>query len=267
MVTLARPVEGIAPVSINKSVQPLNKSLATIVGFGRTGGSRHDYGIKREGSARTQACTAPYADQKLLCWAYDADVKTLRRNSNTCNGDSGGGVFMRDSDGGKAVEKVFGVVSGGRDGNCVKDDLSYNVDVHQFRAWIEATGEGRLGPAMCGRALSAKAEPDGRRLLARLGQDKPEVTASLTVPPGVGSLRIAMNGADDGSGANDFDLAVYKGGRTPDATPICKEDGAGQFAFCNINHPASGLWTIVASRKTGEGNVQITTTFASSESK
>ena len=140
MVTLARPVEGIAPMPVNTSVRPLNRSLATIVGFGRTGGARYDYGIKREGSARTETCPASYGDKKLLCWSYDADVKSLRRASNTCNGDSAGGVFMRDNEGGKVVQKVFGVVSGGRDDNCLKNDVSYNVDVSQFRQWIEAEG-------------------------------------------------------------------------------------------------------------------------------
>jgi len=260
MVTLARPVEGIAPMAINTSVKPLNRSVATIIGFGRTGGSRYDYGIKREGSARTEACPGSYANKKLLCWSYDADVKSLRRTSNTCNGDSGGGVFMRDNEGGRVVQKVFGVVSGGLDDNCVKNDISYNVDVFQFRQWIEAQGEGRLSSAMCGRPIFDGQEP--RRLLARLGKDKPEAVAKLDVPAGVGTLRIAMNGEDDGKEKNDFDLLVFQGERVPGATPACREDGAGQFAFCEVKSPASGRWTIVVARKLGEGDVQISASFA-----
>jgi V8-like Glu-specific endopeptidase len=262
MLTLARPVEDIAPMPINFSVKPLNKSMATIIGFGRTGGSREDYGIKREGSARTSACPASYADQNLLCWAYDADVKSLRRASNTCNGDSGGGVFMRDNEGGKIMQKVFGVVSGGKDDNCVKNDVSYNVDVYAFRPWIEAAGEGRLSASMCGRPISDGRQIESKKLLTKITKDRPEAVTWLDVPPGTGAVRVALNGEDDGSGKNDFDLLVYRGERIPGAAPVCKEDGPGQFAFCEIKAPASGRWTIVATRKKGEGDVQISATLA-----
>ena len=97
---------------INRSVKPLNNSPATIVGFGRTGGSHYDYGIKREGSVRTEACTPDLAAKRVLCWKFDAKLIWQGSAQNTCNANSGGGVFIIDFERGRAVEKVYGVVSG-----------------------------------------------------------------------------------------------------------------------------------------------------------
>src|SRR5262249_39245820 len=105
MLTLARNADGVAPMAINlnTSAKPLRRSIAIIVGFGRTGGENKDYGIRRIGSARIERCTSQYAD-KALCWKYDALVKAGSSRSNTCNGDSGGGVFMLDHDGARRVQ-------------------------------------------------------------------------------------------------------------------------------------------------------------------
>lgn len=260
MLTLARPVEGIAPMAINMSVKPLNNSTATIVGFGRTGGSRLDYGIKREGSIKTAACPDNLANLQLLCWNFDADVTSSGSAQNTCNVDSGGGVFMRDNDGPRVVEKVFGVVSGGTDSDCMKRDLSYNVDVFQYRDWIAAVGEGRLSSAMCGRPLWETASLGPARTTLKLNADTPEASVTIEAPEGVTALRVAMNAEDNGKGKNQFQFTAFSG---DSASPenACKDNGSGQFAFCAIDKPKNGSWTITVTRKKGEGEVQITTLF------
>ena len=115
VLTLDKPVEGIAPISVNTVASPINGSFATIVGYGRTGGAKYDYGIKRDGSAKFGKCASGYAGKKLLCWDFDADINTTPGDSNTCNADSGGGVFMLDKEGRRTVQLVVGVVSGGLD--------------------------------------------------------------------------------------------------------------------------------------------------------
>ena len=181
MLTLARPVEGISPIRVNTRAKatPLFGFKGTIVGFGRTGGSRYDFGIKREGSIKTKRCPATYVNSKVFCWSFDADVRSDASASNTCFGDSGGGIFMPDDDGGRRVLKVFGVVSGGRDRSCVKDDLSYNVDVGQFAAWIEAAGEGRLSSEMCGRSSSVSNMTSAQSIV-HLGERDDEVLLALS---------------------------------------------------------------------------------------
>jgi V8-like Glu-specific endopeptidase len=265
MLTFDQPVEGIAPMAINTSVKPLNNTIATIVGFGRTGGSREDYGIKREGSVRTAACTGKYASAPAICWNFDADVKSSGSAQNTCNADSGGGVFMRDNDGPRVVEKVFGVVSGGTDGNCLKNDLSYNVDVLQYRDWIAEAGEGRLSSAMCGRPLWNDKANEPKRQIFRLDANRPVASFTIEAPEGAAALHVAMNGEDNGFRKNEFQFSVFGGQGATNSADACKGTGSGQFASCTIDNPKSGVWTIAVSRKKGEGDVQITTLFVSQE--
>ncbi len=261
MLTLAKPVEGIAPMPINSAGKPLNRSIATIVGFGRSGGSHFDYGIKREGSVKTTACPAELAKSKVLCWNFDADVKSRKSASNTCNADSGGGVFMRDNDGPRVVEKVFGVVSGGTDDNCMKHDLSYNVDVFQYRDWLEVAGERRLSSATCGRPLLARRSGEPKQKSIYLDASNPDASFTVEAPEGLAALRIALNAEDDGTGKNDFDLSVFRGDRSGPAQAVCNEIGPGQFAFCEINSPQPGSWTVLLTRKKGAGEAQVTTTL------
>lgn len=261
MLTLEKPVEGIAPMAINASVTPLNGSIATIVGFGRTGGSRKDYGIKREGSIKTVPCTGRFAAAPAICWNFDADVTSDASAQNTCNADSGGGVFMRDNEGSRIVEKVFGVVSGGTDRNCVNNDLSYNVDVFKYRDWIEQAGEGRLSSSACGRPLWEGDTRAPRRETVHLDANAAEAGVTIEVPEGIAALRIAMNAEDDGAGKNQFQFTAFSSKNPASSVNACQENGTGQFAFCAIENPQSGPWTITLSRKKGEGDVQITTLF------
>jgi hypothetical protein len=175
-------------------------------------------GIKREGSVRTEACKGAYDKMALICWKFDADAIWRASAQNTCNGDSGSSILMRDNDGDRIVEKVFGVVSSGRDADCMSKDLSFNVDVSRFRSWIERIGPGHPSSAICG------APPDGRRQPQRatltLDGINTHVALSLAVPAGLQELRVSINAEDDGTGANALDLELFDGEaayRSPDA--------------------------------------------------
>lgn len=265
MLTLDAPVVGIAPMPVNRSLSPLNGSPATIVGFGRTGGMHYDYGIKREGSIKTAACPSSMAKDQVLCWHFDADVKSAASAQNTCNADSGGGIFIRDNDGSRVVEKVFGVVSGGADSDCMKNDVAYNADVFQYRDWIEAAGEGRLSAAMCGTSLWDKTHEPARRTF-RLEDGNPEANFTIDVPEGTTALRIAMNGENNNSDKNAFGFIVFSGNDAANATDACNGTGTGQFAFCTIDKPRAGVWTVASSRKKGGGEVQVTTVLVGAQS-
>jgi hypothetical protein len=259
MLTLAMPVEGIAPLPVNANVKAPSHYLATIVGFGRTGGAREDYGIKREGSVMTKACPVAYAEKKVFCWSFDADVRSKKSASNTCNADSGGGILMRDRDGSRIVEKVFGVVTGGEVEDCMKHDLSYNVDVSEYREWIERAGDGRLTSSMCGAPLLKAANGQITRQTLRLGDKMPKASVTFRVADGARELRVAMNYSNNIEGENAFDFAAYTEADTRHAKDMCSGSGSGaQFAFCKLDYPAAGAWTIEVMRKKGAGDVQIT---------
>jgi hypothetical protein len=252
MLTLDRSVEGIEPIALNTVASPINSSIATIVGYGRTGGAHYDYGIKREGSAKFGKCTSPFADKKLLCWDYDADINVAPQDANTCNADSGGGVFMFDKD----VQRVVGVVSGGySSSNCVKNDHSYNTDVFKWRDWLTAVGEGRLSNQTCA-ASKIDIPSNLRSALATLSSKTPEATFELDIPRSTKLLRVAMNAEDSGNRDNDFDLFVFN----TESHSVCSQDGAGQFAFCEAPAPTAGRWTISLRRKKGAGEAQLTVT-------
>ena len=260
MLTLARPVEGIAPMPINTSVKPLNNSIATIVGFGRTGGMRRDPGMKREGTVKLAACPGKYADASGLCWRFDADVIADASASNTCNADSGGGIFMRDDQGARVVEKLFGVVSGGDARDCMTNDLAFNVDVFKYRDWIATAGEGRLSSAMCGNPIGG-GQISPMLETVSLTPGTPEISFTVEAPENASALRVAMNAEGNGKRQNQFEFSVFRSNHTDAPEKTCKYTGAGPFAFCVIEKPSSGSWTIVVKRTEGEGQAQITTLF------
>jgi hypothetical protein len=266
MLTLARPVEGIAPISLNRVASPINGSSGDIVGFGRTGGDNYDYGIKREGPVITAVCQSSVAHQKLLCWNFGAKIMkdnkgvTKVRASNTCHGDSGGGLFMWEREGQRSVQKIVGTTVAGIQDNCLEGDHSYDTDVFAHLAWIEGVGEGHLTENACGTMEHLDIDRHVLADLAILSETLAEKTYTIDVPAGLLSLRVSMNGEDDGSGKNDFDLYVIPGAQ-PDINRVaCSEAGPGQFAFCEVAHPEPGPWTIVVLRKKGEGLAQVTVT-------
>jgi V8-like Glu-specific endopeptidase len=259
MLTLETPAEGIEPMPINMSVKPLNNFVATIVGFGRTGGTNYDYGIKREGTVKFSACPANLAKSRVLCWRYDADARSNRSAQNTCHADSGGGIFIRDDDGPHRVEKLFGVVSGGTDNEyCKHKDLAYNVDVYEYRDWIKAAGEGRLTASVCGVPLSQKASRAPLPLKVRLSSSHVSERFSLQIPEGTGELRFSMNAEDDSTGKNEFAFSASAPGASGQHV-ACADEGSGrQFAFCSIKKPIPGEWTISVNLKKGAGDIQVT---------
>ncbi len=252
---LAQPVEKIAPLPINKAAKPLDNTTGLIVGFGRTGGLNYDYGIKRLGSVKTARCTGSYSNTTLVCWNYDAQVGPPGEDSNTCNGDSGGGLYI----GRKLI--VAGVTSGGRKSSCQSGDHSYDANIFHYLNWIETVSTGDTSTKACGPRPVIDESKHVRGATERLSDTQSEVTYTLDIPVDTSQFRVAMNGEDDGEGRNNFDLYLIPGAAPNPDQSVCAEDGSGQFGFCEIENPTPGPWTILVRRIKGDGLVQITVTL------
>lgn len=119
LVVLSRPVEGIAPMRINR--QPVDDLVGQdvhLVGWGRTTGEGEDFGVKREVTSK-------------LTSANDLLIEYGSATANTCQGDSGGPNFM--TVGGEEV--IAGITSFGSVG-CDQYGVGTRVD-HFAASYIE----------------------------------------------------------------------------------------------------------------------------------
>lgn len=252
---LAEPVEGIRTSPINRDI-PIGEDVqGIIVGFGRSGGSNDDYGLKRLGQIRTAACNPPFSESNLICWNFTSPLGPAGVDSNTCNADSGGPLFSAVGAPGLVVS---GVTSGGINGTCLPTDHSYDARVSTFDDWIVANS-GDLGPQQCG-ALPAVGDPEVTVVgdVGTLSAAQPQGLHSFTVPAGTQLLRVALNGEDNF--VNEFDLYVRQGAVPTDSLFDCAGADQGQFAGCEIAGPAPGQWFAAVERVSGQGTYQVVAT-------
>lgn len=255
---LAAPVTGIEPSAIAASDPlPLLPLSGTIVGFGQTQGGAFDYGLKRAGAVLVESCPVipNVSEGDVLCWGFFTPVGPPGTDSNTCNGDSGGPLFV-DLGGGTVLG---GVTSGGSTQSCLADDVSFDANVYTYRDFVLAQ-LGADSTTTCG-GLPAAGGPDAPvvSFAGALDASYPTETYTIAVPDGADLLRVTLNGRDDG--VFDPDLYVKAG---PDASPDsfdCAANGASAFGECAFAAPAPGTWSLAVHRAAGAGRYQVTATL------
>ncbi len=248
VLTLGAPVNGVAPTAINETL-PLPGLAGTIVGFGRSGGVSYDYGLKRAGNVTTAACSGGVSDLTSLCWDFTGV------GANTCNGDSGGPLFLDLGSG----PVVAGITSGGDSGTCLPTDHSYDVNVAHYAAYIQGIAGTDLEATTCGPLDQAGAA--GTAVMSAQGTlSTVSVSRTHAFPVTAGSalLRVTMNAVDDGP--SDFDLYVRAGTPPTTTTYDCKQDGGNQYGACEFASPAAGPWYVMVRRFSGAGAYQLTAT-------
>jgi V8-like Glu-specific endopeptidase len=260
IVKLAAPVTGIDPTTINSThnLDAMGVGLVGVVaGFGRTGGGS-DYGIKRYGEIVTADCDTGATDgegnDKLVCWDYDASVGAPGEDSNTCNGDSGGPLFMDFA----GNTEVVGVTSAGTITNCGPGDHSWDASVYYNRTWIA----GQLGAdptSTCG-GLPPVGHADVQTFhdSGSLSLLNTEDAFTVTISGTPSLARFTLNGTDNGSFDPDFFVKEGTGASAADFD--CKADGNSVFGACEFTNPAPGTWSIFVQRQAGGGEYQVTTT-------
>jgi hypothetical protein len=259
VITLARPAAGLTPSPINTTGPVPFDTAATIVGFGRTGGDpgrNRDVGLKRSGTVLTAPCPTGVPDEENVCWDFTGT------GSNTCDGDSGGPLFVASQSDAPPILAAVG--SAGESFSCLAPDRSNNTDVFRHRAWIEAQAGGDLGAVTC--PLFPGVMTPGELLLAEVGDlsaSTPQARYRVQVPAGTPLLRFALNGevvSATGFFGNDFDLFVRAAVPPSEEQHDCADLSVGTFGFCELSNPIPGPWHVLVQHLSGTGQFQLTAT-------
>ncbi len=247
---LATPVTGIAPSAIDTTAKPAFGTPGTIVGYGITEDPSSGGGIKRSGGVTVAACAVTGVNAaNHVCASLLAPLGAPGTNSGTCHGDSGGPLFVASA----AGPVIAGVTSGGdsTSDNCTAPDDIFFANVFRNRAWIEANAPD-LGTTSCG-GLPPAGGPRAPVTTA-LGTLSPALPSELTpidVPAGTTRLRVGLTA--DNFDSNDYNLYVKQGSPATTTSYDCKSDGGGTLAFCDIQNPAAGPWSILVHGIAGPG--------------
>ena len=241
---LAKAVEGIAPEPINDDREHASGIAGTIVGYGVTGGDNGDYGLKRFGSVVAATCPAAVQNKDLLCWNF-----WDKRTSDTCNGDSGGPLFLSE---GRTHRLVSGVTSGGN-ATCQPPDRAFDASVFRNSTWIKSTAGTDLGSAVCGAVTPLEdLETRYRGFSGQLNDASPSRAFEIEIS-GTHQLRIGVNlGKPIGVTADHMisqpKIYVIKGKSTAVSQDLCSTNVKLPTAFCTVDSPPNGTYTVVLTR-------------------
>jgi hypothetical protein len=211
----------------------------------------------RAGAVATASCAtipSPGSNTTSVCWDFTEPQGAPGTDSNTCNADSGGPLFV---DLGSGL-RVAGTTSGGSSSSCKPTDHSYDANVFTYRSFIETEGGSDLANTSCGSG--PQVGDAGTTVLALTGtvdSGTPDAFETFTVPSGTSLLRVAMNATDDGS---DFDLYVKAGSAPTTDVYDCGRFGPNQFGVCEFPAPAAGTWHVLVHRYVGAGIYQVNVT-------
>lgn len=252
VVKLGAPVHGIDPTELNTQASPPAGTEGTIAGYGQTSGNAGDYGIKRYGRVVTTSCGG---DQSLVCWRFSNPVGTPGDDSNTCNGDSGGPLFMNFGSG----EVVAGITSGGNNGTCLATDDSYDANVFTYRGFIQGV-LGADSTSTCG-GLPAVGDGDVNVVGfdGQLSGGNNSASHTFSVSGAASELRVTLKGEDNSNPLN-ADMYVKHGLGASASNFDCKSDGNASVGACTFASPNAGDWSVFVRRVSGSGEYQITST-------
>ena len=188
----AAEATGIAPSPLASQDPPLGTD-ATIVGFGRSGRRRRRLRPQAPRRRRDRRLPGDLPDG-LVCWNFDSPLGAPGTDSNTCNGDSGGPLFVEDAAG---TPVLTGLTSGGSSDTCLPADQSYDDDVAVQRSYIEVTRrETSARPRAAGCRRSATPGPRWSASPSRSTPGRPRASTAFDLPDGVRRLRVALNAGE-----------------------------------------------------------------------
>jgi len=301
-IKLAEPVSGITPSTLIAGQTAPPATPGHLVAFGRDPVTQaspavadQNPGIKRSGEMEIIACIEPLlVGQDVLCWEPTDPLGDPGEEVSTCEGDSGGPMFV-DEAGTRVVAGVHkGRVtdsSGGQSDLCLPPVHPYDTNVFRHLGWLHGgTGTGGMVAQtgafdLASKTCTALPQLDEQVLSGDLfgacdptpwqgGGDPPrtcgfqgnlaqsaQATPSFPVPDGTTRLRVAFNGIASPTGAVDTNFYVRFGAP---ATPLlndCAADGAGNLGFCEWTDPQSGTWHLLVDQVADDGEYQAVVTL------
>jgi hypothetical protein len=283
---LSEPVSGVTPAMLSTS-QFGPGTDGEIVGFGRdpitqTSAATADQnvGIKRSGTMQLSDCEGSLAGEDVLCWEPPVPQVVTGKDVSTCDGDSGGPLFVDQF--GERV--VAGLTKGsvfdpqGQSDLCVPPILVYDTSVYRHLAWLTGMQPGSFpfsnkhcgelpqlddsteSGDMLGNCVADPWDADQVRTCGftgflTLGQS---ATHSFEVPANTATMRVAFNGIASPTGSIDTNYYLRAGAPASASQYDCKADGAGNLGFCEIVAPASGIWYVGVDQDLYQGEYQVT---------
>jgi len=302
-IKLAAPVTGIEPSTLVALQTPPAGTPGRIVGFGRDpitapSAAMADYnaGIKRSGSMQLTECADTLAGYDLLCWDPPAPQGPTGTDVSTCDGDSGGPLFVNES----GTRVVAGLTKGhvpnsqGQPDLCIPPVSPYDTNVYRHLDWIHG------GSGAGGMVAQTGAQPLTWKSCSALPQLPDDIvsgdglggcdasdwdatarartcgfsgyldaagaaTASheFSVPPDTALLRVAFNGIASPNGSVDTNYYLRAGAPPTTSVSDCAADGTGTLGYCEVANPAAGPWHVLVVQAADHGEYQVTvSTFA-----
>ncbi|MFP8878807.1 MAG: trypsin-like serine protease [Myxococcota bacterium] len=298
-IKFVRPVSGITPAKLVNTL-PALATPGTKVGFGRdpltqqsAGSGDWNVGIKRSGTMELAACIGDLDGEDVLCWQPPVSQGAPGEDVSTCEGDSGGPMFVDES----GTRVVAGLTKGkfidsqGQSDLCVPPVHPYDTNVHRHRDWIDGssgvggmvldTGAIALDIQQCGTLPQLDdASPSGDAMgdcIADPWGETEEVRTcgfsgflfeatsaahSFAVPDGTSELRVAFNGVAGGLPVVDTNYYLRAGSPASASDFDCKADGGGNLGYCVYNNlPTSGTWHVAVDQDLYQGEYQVTVTL------
>lgn len=295
-IKLTQPVSGVTPSTVVGVQAPPLGTAGRIVGFGRdpitavsAATADHNAGIKRSGSMQTAACEGSLAGEDVLCWQPPAPQGAPGEDVSTCEGDSGGPLFVDQS----GTREIAGLTKGrvfdpqGQSDLCVPPVDPYQTNVARHSDWLHGgngfggmvaqTGATPLAVKTCtstrqfaeevasgdsfGNCVGNPWTPgEGPRTCGftgflLLGQS---AAHSFLVPAETTELRVAFNGISSATSSVDTNYYLRAGAPATTTQNDCAADGTGTLGYCVFGAPTANTWHVLVDQVLYQGEYQVT---------
>lgn len=247
---------GIVPALVAAGAPSIG-SPGTVVGFGRSGHSTVDPGLKRLRPVTTAQCPEGY-QAEWLCWDFTDTAPRI------CDGNGGTPLMFDDGTGASLIGLGLGFtrfLPTRAAPLCIVAGAGLDADLSTYLPWLLSEGATDVEGTRCGNIPQVgETGTSVTTIDGLLGPTRSSAEHTVIVTPNTQLLRVVLNGQDSGaSGPHDLDLFV----RARDSKHLddyCAGTDTGPYAVCEFSSPRAGAWDMRVDRIAGAGHYQLTAT-------